>query len=214
MNKDKLQIIKSLIKDNLEEFKNHNYELFYSTLGNKGIKAFLTSAFTELLLSIKENPLYNLSYVPEFFAANLDIEEITIPSNIQIIKPYAFFNCLKLKKIVFMGNSLIRIGKNAFEFCYPLKKIKLPNSVEYIDNYAFQYCTNLRKLYIGSNLKEFSTNIIKNCPVIEEVYIDVTLDRLNKIFLNDKDEPSIYLIKCKDGLVKFNYDDEIWELVK
>ena len=220
MNKYQIENIKQFIRDNINNIKSRNYKLLYDKLDNIDSSRvlypnkYLTPAFTEILLEIRENPLFNIDYTPECFAMGLKIKEITIPPNIEYIKSAAFYNCKNLKNVNFLGEGLKSIGKTAFQNCGSLEIIRLPNSVEYIDDYAFKDCAGLKYIYIGNNLKEFSTDIFEGCVVIQEIYIDTTLDRLNRIFLNGEDIPSIELIKCKDGLVKFNYITELWEKVE
>ena len=57
-----------------------------------------------------------------FLFARRDIEEISIPSNIKVISPYAFYNCSSLTKVEIPTNSNLQtIDENAF-LCSNIKR--------------------------------------------------------------------------------------------
>ena len=220
MNPEQIKRIKQFIKENQELIKDRNFTALYAELDHidefvlDSTQGPLTPLFTGIMLKIKENPLSNMAYIPECFALDLDIKSFNIPSNIEYIKSSAFENCLYLKSINFLGNKLRKIYTYCFRNCADLEEITLPDNVKVIDSWAFEGCGSLKYVRLGSNLKDFSTDIFKSCPVLQEVYIDITLDKLNEIFLADEDYPSINLIKCKDGLAKISSDYKSWELVE
>ena len=220
MSPEQIKRVKQFIKENQELLNNRDFAALYAELYHIDETALdstwglLTPLFTDIMLKIKENPLSNMTYIPECFALDLDIKSFNIPSNIEYIKPSAFENCNELKQVKFLGNKLKKIGKNCFRNCSDLEEIKLPDSVEIIDSWVFERCGSLKYVKLGSNLKDFSTDIFKSCPVLQEVYIDITLDKLNEVFLTDEIYPSINLIKCKDGLAKLSPNYESWELVE
>lgn len=220
MSPEQIKRVKQFIKENQELLNNRDFAALYTELDHidettlDSTRELLTPLFTDIMLKIKENPLSNMAYIPECFALDLDIKSFNIPSNIEYIKPSAFENCLYLKNVKFLGNKLKKIGAYCFKNCTDLEEITLPNNVKVIDSWAFEGCGSLKYIKLGSNLRDFSTDIFKSCPVLQEVYIDITLDKLNKIFLADEDYPSINLIKCKDGLAKLSPDYESWELVE
>ena len=63
--------------------------------------------------------------------------------------------------------SVISIGNRAFEYCYDLTSVTIPNSVTTIGEYAFYDCTSLRDLRIedGSNILSCNDKAFWNCPL-------------------------------------------------
>ena len=89
------------------------------------------------------------------------IENVTLPSNLKIIKPSAFYGCSSIKEIT------------------------LPSSVEKLDYYSFAYCTSLTTFNFNEGLLSIGENAFQSC--IELTNLDFP-DSLVKIgmdaFLN------------------------------
>ena len=98
---------------------------------------------------------------------------------------------------VTIPNTVTRIGKYAFAYCYGISDITIPSSVTTIDNNAFSQCPNLELmtclaktpptlgganvfpnpqplLYVPKGCMDdyYSSKGWKNCTVISEVYLD------------------------------------------
>lgn len=65
----------------------------------------------------------------EYAFAKSSIEEIEIPDGVEIIMPYTFKDCKKLKRVV-CGKGLKKICEGAFEGCDKLKEVVYGKSVE------------------------------------------------------------------------------------
>ena len=85
--------------------------------------------------------------------------EVTIPSTVTIsgteysvtsIGDWAFNNCYGLTSIE-IPNSVTSIGNSAFRTCYGLRSIEIPNSVTSIGYRAFYDCTGLKNFTFGDN---------------------------------------------------------------
>ena len=85
--------------------------------------------------------------------------EVTIPSTVTIsrteysvtsIGDWAFNNCYGLTSIE-IPNSVTSIGNSAFSDCYGLTSIEIPNSVTSIGYRAFYDCTGLKNFTFGDN---------------------------------------------------------------
>ena len=77
------------------------------------------------------------------------VEEINIPSTLQIINCDAFKNCKNLRKINF-SEGLKRIES----YCFAgsgVEEIVFPESLVDISDSAFEGCTNLRSIVFGKN---------------------------------------------------------------
>lgn len=99
------------------------------------------------LTSIGSNAFYNTSLI-----------SITLPAKLRSISNYAFHNCNKLTTVEFEeGSQLQKIEYDAFNACYKLSSIKLPESVTEVGVNAFNGCP-FADFYIPKNLSSF-TNI-------------------------------------------------------
>ena len=83
---------------------------------------------------------------PLIYAHNLYLNEkkvtnLSVPSGVKQIKPYAFYNC-SLESVV-LPNGLTTIGESAFSSCQDLKTVVIPNTVTSIGKEAFSNCMSL-----------------------------------------------------------------------
>ena len=76
------------------------------------------------------------------FENNNVIENITLPTNGNIIGSYSFKNCTNLEEVI-IPNSVTHIDTSAFEGCSYLQSVKLPNSLIAIGSSAFKGCGSL-----------------------------------------------------------------------
>ena len=83
-----------------------------------------------------------------------NIEKLFIPNTVRELEKYAFFNCKKLREVVFEpGSRLETIGEYCFSCC-GLEDMVIPKSVWEIGSKAFSCCSNLCSLIFekGSQL--------------------------------------------------------------
>ena len=74
------------------------------------------------------------------------VDSITIPESVKTIESYAFSGCSGVTTLDL--NKVESIGNNAFEYCYNLRSIIIPNSVIKIGGSAFRGCTSLKSVII------------------------------------------------------------------
>ena len=118
--KNRKKELKELIKDSEGELYRNDFDAIY----NKIDDSYLSSAFTALLLKNNINPLEYMSYVPNSFMLEIDIEDFVIPNGIKKIKWFAFSWC-------------------------DFKSITIPKSVEIIEDSAFSNCEITDVYYKG-----------------------------------------------------------------
>ena len=93
----------------------------------------------------------------ESFRGCIKLEEICVPGSVERIEARAFLNCMALEKTVF-SNGLKRIGEQAFAESAAVT-VMLPETVEVIAAYAFEKCYWLstvilpdRRLFVGKGV--------------------------------------------------------------
>ena len=65
--------------------------------------------------------------------------------------------------------AVIRVEKNAFDGCYDLISVVIPNSVESIGEKAFQGCTGLKSVTIGSGVTAIGAKAFNYCNAFETI---------------------------------------------
>ena len=77
------------------------------------------------------------------------------------------------------------IGKKAFERCYVLSGVALPDTVEKIEEGAFRDCTALTGIRIPDNVKKIGTEAFAGCTVLTNLSLPAHLEMIeSKAFLN------------------------------
>lgn len=120
------------------------------------------------------NKSYNVVSIGDYAFAgdNNNYQEIILPSTIQDIGQYAFYNCKSLKKIN-LPNSLTSIGKGAFAIEeennneYGLESINLPNNLTQIDDYAFMNNARLSTINIPSSVSLIGQGILQGTNITQ-----------------------------------------------
>ncbi|MCR5444500.1 MAG: leucine-rich repeat protein [Bacteroidales bacterium] len=77
-------------------------------------------------------------YCEQLYINDSLLTNLTIPSSINIIKPYTFAHCGSLMNVT-LSNTITEIGHHAFAYCYLLNFIEVPPSVTEIGLGAFSY---------------------------------------------------------------------------
>ena len=147
-------------------------------------KAFMHSHFTDITFPVslkkmekrafaysKLKALYvpNIRFDEGAFCHSKDLEKIIFDDDIKILPPLMFTGCENLIDVELPN--LIEIKEQAFQNCYRLKNIKLPDSLTFIDNKAFFNCDLSDELIIPQNItiigeKVFSGNVnLKNVTI-------------------------------------------------
>lgn len=115
------------------------------------------------------------------FYQNSFINELTIPSGVEVIEESAFDQCINLSKVTFAdGIKLREIGKQAFWYCEKISTLNIPASVEIIGDKAFSECTSLRNVSFaqGSVLKEIGKQAFYRCKPMHILTLPDTLIKI------------------------------------
>lgn len=77
-------------------------------------------------------------------------------------------------------NSVISIGKSAFNECKGLQSISIPNSVKYIGDYAFDFCEELKDVEFGNSLLSIGDYAFYKCNQLTNITIPNTVTSIGK----------------------------------
>ena len=97
----------------------------------------------------------------------INMESITIPSNVTTVSIHAFADCKALKTAVISRNVTV-IGEGVFYGCYKLDNVVLPPNTETIGALAFNECTGLKTITLPSTLKTVGISAFKNCTALSK----------------------------------------------
>ena len=83
---------------------------------------------------------------------------------------YAFQNCYSLSSIT-IPNTVTSIGSNAFYYCYSLESVTIPNTLTNIGGDIFCYCYSLSSITIPSGVTSISSNAFYGCYSLSSITI-------------------------------------------
>lgn len=119
---------------------------------------------------------------PTFFAHDLHIggelvTEVTFPEELNVVKYATFARCTSITKVVLHEN-VKAIGFYAFVTCTGINEIDL-GGVEIIDTAAFDGCYGISKLTLPETLLKIKNNAFRAAQKIIEIYnlSDIQLDK-------------------------------------
>lgn len=122
------------------------------------------------------------------FAGCKSLEEITLPSELEVLPAYVFYGCSQLKKVVFPDSlteflfesdfsingedvEVKNLRSNLFSNCDALESIVLPAGLKYIPPKTFSNCKNLSEVIIQKAVTEIMTEAFYNCKALTFVSV-------------------------------------------
>ncbi|MBR3681552.1 MAG: leucine-rich repeat protein [Clostridia bacterium] len=130
--------------------------------------------------------IYNSSKTQiAYFPPRLNVQTLVIPKEIVEISAYNFQDCTTIKEIIFEegGVSPLTIGNHAFDGCYQLRCVILPERLIAIGDWAFKKCNALTSITIPKNVKSIGQYAFNECYKLYEVYNESSIENLVKIGL-------------------------------
>lgn len=164
-----------LAGEGVQQLINNNMwrEFYEELVSNVGDISYV-GEFTQLLLTAGIDPLKHLTYIPEGYLSETDIQEFNIPPHMESIKTGAFEHCNLLTSIT-IPSKLIDIGGWVFFNCINLKAIEFQSHVECIGEYAFYKCSSLEKIDIPGSLTVISRYTFYGCTKLEGINFPNTI---------------------------------------
>ena len=112
----------------------------------------------------------NITEIPMYAFAGLNIKSVNIPSSVTSIGSSAFRGCSSLTSIT-IPDSVTSIGEWTFSYCSSLTSITIPEGVTSIGDSAFRNCTSLETVNFGENsqLTSIGERAFYDCSGLETV---------------------------------------------
>ncbi len=111
------------------------------------------------------------------FFGNETLTKITLPDSLLVIGKSAFQDCVALTEVI-LGNSLELISQAAFRDS-ALEKINLPDSVSEIERYAF-YRTRLTEIKLPANLSSVAKYAFYGCERLTKIEFCPRIERIGE----------------------------------
>ena len=74
--------------------------------------------------------------------------------------------------------TIVGVGPEAFNYCWGLKSISLPETIESIDTLAFGYCTSLRSIEIPNSVKTIGNEAFTGCSALSSATIGEAVESI------------------------------------
>jgi hypothetical protein len=135
----------------------------------------------ENVISLKGDPA---SLFLGAFSNCKHLNEVKLPSTLQIIDRYAFSGCSALEKIELPEN-IVSIGQHSFSDCTALIEITIPPKIREIEWATFCRCTSLKKIDLPDGIKEIDYMAFYGCTALEIVTLPESLVHLGPQAFNN-----------------------------
>lgn len=111
------------------------------------------------------------------YPAGLAAESYAIPVGVTEIGEGAFMGASL--KSVSMPETLLNIGRRAFQSCSSLQRVDLPESLERIDETAFYHCSELSDISLPQSLTYMGNSVFEGCSSLVSATIPDGIHRIS-----------------------------------
>ncbi len=117
-----------------------------------------------------------------YFPPRLKVDTLVIPKEIVSVKNKLFQHCTSIKEVIFEegGTAPLSIGAYAFDGCYQLRRVVLPERLVSIGSYAFRECYGLTSVTIPKNVESIGTAAFTGCAKLYEVYNESAIEDIGR----------------------------------
>lgn len=127
-------------------------------------------------------PIYPRTMRAVDFRGRLDIEVLTIPADITVIEPFAFAECTRLRKIIFIPSAMpLTIGEYAFYGCDSLIDVTLPARIKTLGEGCFYECGALKNAKLPDTLREIPKCGFYGCLSLATVNIPSSVRKIGTL---------------------------------
>lgn len=110
---------------------------------------------------------------PLFIGEN-PLVELSVPSGVERLKPYVFFDCSCLAEADLTG--VVSVGEHAFDGCENLRSVRLDDALAEIGDWGFTICCSLERVGLPASLKSLGQGVFYGCSSLAEVEYPSSLE--------------------------------------
>lgn len=111
------------------------------------------------------------------YTGKTNITEVILPSSVEILEPYAFYNCPNLT-YVRLSDNITTISEEAFGYCTSLSDLHWPANLKTVGNSAFSHCNSLTTISLPEGTETIENGAFAYCENIETLYIASTINKI------------------------------------
>lgn len=112
--------------------------------------------------------------------SNTNISSLQLPTNLKIIREFAFYSCSSMAGSLTLPESLESIGSNAFTGCSMLSgTLSIPSKLTVIPDYCFSYCGFTGDLIIPDNIKSIGMHAFCECDFNGQLILGSNISKIN-----------------------------------
>ena len=169
------------------EYKKDDCGVFYSKDGRRLLYAPITS--DEYIIKTGTIAISSYAFNWHFFESGgalytyryecqKNINKLFIPNSVIAIGSEAFCDNTAIEKIIVSSN-LEYIGNNAFCGCWKMCDFTIPPSLKYIESEAFDRCCNaFTELVLPKSMKHIGSHAFRGCTRLEKVMFSSEIENI------------------------------------
>ncbi len=167
-----LSVYTSLLEESRLNYREDGYVMYEDSVNSLYYLVDYTGSDVNLALPTTS---YNYEIYKNVFR-NRNIISLNIPSCVTNIGISAFSSCDRLVSVTFEENSqLVSIGDYAFNDCWSLANIDIPDNVISIGEYAFYRCDELKSLTLGDKVAIIDYYAFFQCTSLKSIVFPSSL---------------------------------------
>ena len=116
---------------------------------------------------------------------NKYFEAASIGDGIISIGRYSLFNCDEIKTAPYIGKSVETIGDYAFNSCFKIPSIVIPDATKYLGAWSLANCSALESCLLGSGMETIQTGCFANDVSLKQLIVPANVTTIaNQVFDN------------------------------
>ena len=123
--------------------------------------------------TFSKNHFYMMAY-------DVFVKDVEIPSDADVVVPFAFFECAKLENVL-LPDKLTEIGSWAFYGCAKLENVLFPESLVRVGDNSFRECTSLLRAAFPGNVESIGESAFYSCEALADIVFPESLAVIERL---------------------------------